>query len=222
MNPDTVAHPSMLEELTAAAASHPRGLLSPAVCYADRPDVLDTYVGDVVWWRGRSSARYLGSLVGTGPLRDEAVETASGCCLFVPAEVIRDIGLFDEAYFLYFEDMDYLERARQAQYEVWYVPAARVLHREGSATGGGTSPLALYYYIRNRHYFVQKFRHGTVVHALFIAYSTIDVAARALRFLVGRRLDVARAVMRGAVHGWRGQMGQDPGSRAKETGAYRV
>jgi hypothetical protein len=155
-------------------------------------------------------------------LHDEAVETASGCCLFVPAEAIRDIGFLDEAYFLYYEDMDYLERARQAGYEVWYVPAARVFHREGSATGGGTSPLALYYYIRNRHYFVKKFRHGTVVYVLFIAYSTIDVAVRVLRFLVGWRLDVARAVVRGAFHGWKGQVGQDPGARAKETGAHRV
>ena len=126
----------------------------------------------------------------------------------IPARAVHDVGLLDDAYFLYFEDADYLERAAAAGYEVWHVPEAAVLHRESQATGGRRSPLAMYYFIRNRHYFVRKFRCGTLTYGAFVAYSAADVAARVVWWLARGRPSLAAAVARGAIDSWRGNVGK--------------
>jgi len=208
LNPDATLTPSALDRLAEAAVRHPGAVLSPGIVLADRPQVVDSYVGRVVWHRGRSSAPYLGASAPGGPSHDEPTETASGCCLYIPATVARSVGPLDEAYFLYFEDMDFLERARQNGHEIWYVPSAIVEHREGAATGGRASPLALYYYVRNRHYFVRKFKRGRPVYAAFLAFSTAHVAARASMSLLRGQIELSRAIVRGAIDGWRRTTGR--------------
>jgi hypothetical protein len=83
----------------------------------------------------------------------------SGASLIVRREVIEQVGLMDEGYFLYFEEVDFCRRAREAGWECWYVPDSRVMHLEGASTGinavakrrGG------YWYDSRRRYFVKHF-----------------------------------------------------------------
>ena len=42
--------------------------------------------------------------------------------MFIPKNIIQDIGMLDEAYFLYYEDVDYCMRARRKGHELWYEP----------------------------------------------------------------------------------------------------
>jgi GT2 family glycosyltransferase len=209
LNPDTEIAADALEQLSSAMARHPGAILSLFIGDLDDPSRSGSYAGTIVWWRGRMGARYLHTHDATGPREDERVGTASGCALLIPGVALERIGYFDERYFLYFEDADFLERASASGVELWYVPAARILHREGSATGGSTSPLALYYYVRNRHLFVRKFRGRSAVYACFLIYSLFDAGARAALWVARGRADLARAVVRGAAHGWLGVMGQD-------------
>jgi hypothetical protein len=206
LNPDTVLEPETLERLVAAAERHPAAILAPEIRLFDAPQVLGTYVGAVCWWSGRVTIPQLVSRDGRGV--EQRVTTASACCLLIPAPTLRHVGLLDESFFLYFEDADFLERATAAGYEIWYVPAAVLLHKESSATGGPRSPLAMYYYIRNRHYFVRKHRGDRPVYLLFLGYTFLDVFARLVRHLVTARPSLAAAVARGAVDGWRGHLGR--------------
>jgi GT2 family glycosyltransferase len=207
LNPDTVVDPAALEALVAAAERHPGALLAPAIYYQGSPDISNSYVGEIVWWRGRTDTRYLGRTARKQPAVDERVGTANGCCLFVPSTVLNTVGLFDEDYFLYFEDVDFIERARRAGYEVWYVPTARILHQESSATGGRRAPLVMYYFVRNRHHFVRKFQRRTMAYSAFVAYSLADIGARVIWFLLLGRPALARAVIRGALDGFTRQLG---------------
>ena len=50
-------------------------------------------------------------------------------------QMLEQIGLLDEGFFTYFEDMDLCQRAHQASWEVWYVPQSRVIHLEGASSG---------------------------------------------------------------------------------------
>lgn len=67
------------------------------------------------------------------------VDWMLGACLMVRNEAIRDVGLMDERFFMYFEDVDWCYRMKQHGWKVVYVPGARMkhVHRRDSARGGG-------------------------------------------------------------------------------------
>ena len=55
--------------------------------------------------------------------------------MLVRRQVFESIGLMDEGFFLYFEELDFCQRASNAGWQIWLDPAARVTHLEGRATG---------------------------------------------------------------------------------------
>ena len=79
------------------------------------------------------------------------VETdrACGAAMLVPRAVLEEVGVFDPALFAYSEDTDWSLRARAAGYRLYVVPASRVWHKVSAASGGESSPTALYYDLRN-------------------------------------------------------------------------
>ena len=92
--------------------------------------------------RGGRSGVYLG--------RDEReafrCDWVSSACMLVRRAVLDEIGLMDETYFAYMDDVDLCRRARGAGWSVWYEPGAEVVHLMGQSSKrqtGATSPLAL-------------------------------------------------------------------------------
>lgn len=71
------------------------------------------------------------------PLQDEPFQAdwLAGASLMIRREFIDQVGLMDENYFLYFEEVDYCFQIRQEGGEIWYVPQSRVFHAVGAATG---------------------------------------------------------------------------------------
>jgi N-acetylglucosaminyl-diphospho-decaprenol L-rhamnosyltransferase len=63
-----------------------------------------------------------------------AVAWVSGACLAMRREAIREVGLFDEGYFMYAEELDWCYRARQHGWLVYYMPDAKVTHLGGRST----------------------------------------------------------------------------------------
>ena len=59
----------------------------------------------------------------------------SGASMLIRREVLDDIGLFDEGYFLYFEETDFCLRASQKGWNCWYVPQSHIVHLVGRSTG---------------------------------------------------------------------------------------
>lgn len=86
----------------------------------------------------------------------------SGAALLFRREVFESVGLFDEAYFLYYEETDLMRRARRAGWRAFRVPAARVVHLQGksveAAGGPRVSPESWY---RSRSYYFRK-NHGAL------------------------------------------------------------
>lgn len=82
---------------------------------------------------------------------DQIMETefVSGCAMLIKKAVLARIGLLDERYFLYYEDADFCQRARQAGFKIVFVPQAKIWHKN-IGTGRTGSPLQDYYMVRNR------------------------------------------------------------------------
>src|SRR5690606_26063545 len=79
-------------------------------------------------------------------------EFATGCCVALKVEALEKIGLFDERYFLYLEDLDLSERLLRADWQILYQPDAKIWHKNAGSSGSG-SPLHEYYFTRNRYLF---------------------------------------------------------------------
>jgi GT2 family glycosyltransferase len=205
LNPDTVVEPGFLTALAARADG--RTLVAPRVELYGSGGLMDDTVGEFDWRRGVWRDWVYGRPCPPALAREREVPMASLCCLLVPAAVFRHAGLLDERLFMYYEDFDFVARARSAGYRVVYVPEARIYHRKSAAGGGVDSPFKLYYATRNRVVVVR--RHNT--RARF-AWFSVDFAVtrllRAGRYAARGRRDLAAALLRGWLDAYRGRMGR--------------
>jgi GT2 family glycosyltransferase len=62
-----------------------------------------------------------------------SVDQPEGACLLVRKEVFNQVGLFDEKFFMLFEEVDWCFRVKQAGWEIWFVPSAQVIHYYGQS-----------------------------------------------------------------------------------------
>lgn len=97
------------------------------------------------------------------------VDWVAGASMIVRREVFETIGLLDEGYFLYFEEVDFCLRARRAGWPCWYVPQSRIMHIGGQSSGvvgvGGKSRekdsnvprIPAYWFESRRRYFLKNF-----------------------------------------------------------------
>lgn len=88
----------------------------------------------------------------------------SGSSMIIRRKVIEDIGPMDEGFFLYFEEVDFFQRAAKAGWQTWYVPESVVMHIEGAATGIKTKRRRpAYWFNSRRRYFVKHYGVGGLV-----------------------------------------------------------
>ena len=90
------------------------------------------------------------------------VDYAPTCFMLIRKELFEEIGYMDEAYFVYYDDTDFVYRALRRGHNVLYVPESFLQHKESTSTGGKKSDFTLYYDTRNRIYFTLK--HYTGIH----------------------------------------------------------
>jgi GT2 family glycosyltransferase len=186
LNPDTEIKPGALLALVRFLEAHPRaGVASGSFEHQDGtlwPIAFrfPTPAGELEagcklgvvsrLLRERSVPRTMGE-------RAEQIDWCSGASMMLRREVLETVGGFDEAFFLYFEEVDLCLRIKAAGWECWYVPESRVMHVRGQSTGVTAleqKPRRLppYWFESRRRYFVKH--HG-------YAYTALADAA----FLVG-------------------------------------
>ncbi|MEO8024978.1 MAG: glycosyltransferase family 2 protein [Bryobacteraceae bacterium] len=153
LNDDTIPAPDFLERLIAAADKrYEIGMCAPKIVLAGE-NRLDS-AGMVLARDGSSKQR--GHLEPVTKYNSQGeVLLASGCACLYRRDMLDEIGLFDESYFLYCEDTDLGLRARWAAWECAYVPDAVVEHRY-SHSAGRASAMKAFYVERNRLYTIFK------------------------------------------------------------------
>lgn len=157
LNNDTTVDPQALSALVKAARAHPEaGVLGSKIYYFDHPNVLWFAGGLIDRDRGGHSIHIGQGEEDHGQYDSvRTVDYITGCSMLMPVDLIRSVGLMDEDYFLYWEEVDYNARIQEAGHQSLYVPASRVWHKV-SASIGGANPLQQRYEARNRLYFHQR------------------------------------------------------------------
>jgi len=194
LNNDTEVSPGWLAALVAAAEGNPCvGMCASKMVFADRPGVINSTgicldrVG-IAWDRRGGEPDDEREAVPV-----EVFGPCGGAALYRRA-MLNEVGLFDEDFFAYLEDVDLAWRARRAGWRCLYVPAARVLHRH-SATSREGSPFKSFYLGRNKVWLILKnypFARLWLYVPLVLAY---DISAVAYTI-----------VTRGDVHALRGRL----------------
>ena len=91
--------------------------------------------------------------------------------MMIHKDIIRKCGLFDEDYYLYYEDTDLCMRWYLHHINMYYIPKAKLWHKVGGSSGGIRNPLKEYYMVRNRLYFVGKYWRVIRENIFMIVYS---------------------------------------------------
>lgn len=175
LNSDTIVRPGAIAALMRGAAAHPEvGIFSPRLEWPDGEPQISCF-------RYRSPASEIIEAAETGPVTnllagfnvpipvsDEPFEPewTSFACVWVRRAVIEKVGLMDEGYFMYLDDVDYCRQTREAGWRILHWPEARVVHLRG---GSGTVKKELatrkrarpYLYASRSRYFA-KFYGGRV------------------------------------------------------------
>lgn len=240
VNNDVQLDPGWVEEMVRAARSSPGvGMVASKILFVRAPEVVDSAGvcldrAGMAWHRrgGRRDDRSDRLLEVFGP--------CAGAALYRRA-LFDDVGLFDEDFFCYLEDVDLAWRARNAGWRCVYTPRACAYHHH-SATAVEDSPFKRYHLGRNKVWMIAKNFPAPEVWLylpVIMLYDLVGLAASALLMgrdrrslasrlagVVGRLAGLAslrtavakrqRAPFQRRVSGWRilGQMASVPGPRA--------
>ena len=155
LNPDATVEKDTIEILVEKTKKHNAHIANPKIYFAHSKKI---------WFAGKffDRANVLGSHRGvdeedTGKYdEEEELEDGTGCALLIKREVFEKIGFLDENYFLYYEESDFLYRARQAGFKIMYIPGSVVYHENAKSSGVG-GPLQDYFITRNRMLYASKY-----------------------------------------------------------------
>lgn len=153
LNNDTITDPHVLEEIIQPMQSDGRvGMCGAKMLFPDgriNSTAICISRSGAAWDRGMFEEDH-----GQYDHKEEVFGACAGAALYRKA-MLEDIGLFDEDFFLFMEDVDLAFRARLAGWKCMYVPTARVVHIHGG-TAGFRSDISIYYGNRNLVWYVVK------------------------------------------------------------------
>lgn len=179
LNNDTLVERNSIYELVEALRTHKADVACPKIYFEkgfeyhkDRYSKIE--LGRVFWFTG--SSMDWANVVSMHRGVDEVdmgqydnkfdIEAVTGACFIAKREVFEKVGLFDENFFLYYEDADLSLRMRVAGFKIVFAPKAVVYHKNAGSTGIG-SKLQDYFITRNRLYFGMKYAPTRTKIALF-------------------------------------------------------
>jgi N-acetylglucosaminyl-diphospho-decaprenol L-rhamnosyltransferase len=201
LNPDTIVRPGALKALLSFLEDRPEvGIVGSRLEDPDGtpqrsafrfPSILGELEGGM---RFGIVSKLLAKWMVAPPVPPETCQTdwVAGASMMIRREVFDSIGLLDEVYFLYFEEVDFCLRAKKAGWGCWYEPHSRVVHLVGQSSGV-TDPRAVrkrrprYWFLSRRRYFLSH--HGALKTFLADLTWTLAFASYKLRRIVQRKLD---------------------------------
>jgi GT2 family glycosyltransferase len=185
LNNDTIVSPQFLDRLVEFAQTHQKvGAVCPKIYFEKgyefhKDEYSPDQLGKVIWFAGGSIdwKNVYGFHRGVDEVdrgqfdlptikrsKDQmpyygyqTMDFASGCCVLFPTKVLKEVGLFDDSYFLYWEDTDLSMRIKKAGYELYFCHESIIWHKNAGSSGGSGSKLQQQYQKRNRLKFALRY-----------------------------------------------------------------
>ena len=210
INNDTLLASDCLTMLVDGAQVRPNAaLLTAKIYYASDPNR--------IWTVGGSSNKLLLEVkdVARGQLdvgqweTPSKIEFAPLCGVLLNTHCLSEVGLLDELFFLYYEDMEFCHRLRRMKYELWLMPQARMWHEVSASSGGSNTPTERYWmalssglYFRNSATWLQL--------VFIIPYRLASAIRTTIKLLKRRSYHAVYAYWLGLWNGWVKQESKHP------------
>jgi len=191
LNNDAVPHPLWLSKLLGALKQRPEaGFAASKMLFFHTPEQIDR-AGDVFTTAGAAMFRGRGKPSEAYNKQEYVFGACAGAALY-RTEMLQEIGLFDEDFFLLYEDVDLSFRAQLRGYKCIYVPDAVVYHI-GSGSIGDDSPTSVFYSHRNLEWVYIKNMPASLIKRTILPHLIYDMAAFFFFTVKGRGGDYLRA-----------------------------
>lgn len=154
-NNDAAAAPDLIDRFLEAAEKEPSAKILGAKIYSTKDQRIEHLGG---FWDSASGEFFfpaVGEFDNGCHEKMEKVDMVCGCAFFMHRSVPETIGLFEEQFFLLWEESDFCARAKRAGFSIWTAPKAKVFHK-GSASFTGGKPHLQYFWWRNRLLWIQR------------------------------------------------------------------
>jgi len=208
LNNDTEVEPDFLS-LLAASMESDKNLA------ATQPLILDFPNKNTIWnaggsfntFFGLSKTRYKGLIYKPKLKIETFTEWISGCCILVNIGVVKKVGLLDNRFFAYFEDVDWSIRMTNQGYKLGVVPKSIIYHHTSGSTKknntsneGNLSPYAHYLNVRNHIYLIKK--HTSFFNNIGSwIYQILKITSYSIYFIFRGRFGKFKMVWRGVLDG---------------------
>ncbi len=209
LNNDTLADPDLVPRLSEALDTNSRlAAVAPTITYLNDPEKIWFGGGKTSKLSAKSPHSRLGEDVACLPIDKtvEIVDFITGCCVLFDNRALEQVGLFDEDYFLYWEDDDWCARAKSKGWELGHLPLALLRHEVSLGTGTA-SPDYLYYNIRNHFLFAHK-NYSLQKRLIIFMFALGSGSATLIKQLVNGRWRSSSAVLSALTDGLLGKTGK--------------
>ena len=191
LNNDAVAHPQWLKTLVEALDARPEaGFAASRILFYQDRTIVDR-AGDSYSTAGSGLLRGRGSPADAFDSKEWVFGACAAAALY-RRSLFHDIGLFDEDFFLLYEDVDLSFRAQLRNYQCLYVPDAVVYHR-ASGSIVHDSPVSVYYSHRNLEWVYVQNMPGRLIARTILLHVVYNLAAGFYFSANGRMVDFIRA-----------------------------
>jgi GT2 family glycosyltransferase len=174
------------------------GLLSPLILYYDDPSTIQ-YAGFTEMNYITCRNKGIGSMErDLGQYDNDSRETGycHGAAMMCRSADLKTVGLMDERYFLYYEELDWCEKFRSSGKKIWFTGRTRIFHKE-SMSVGKESIIKTFFMTRNRMLFIRR-NTGLLTTIAFSCYYVLIACSRqVLAYLVKGRIDLITYVFKG-------------------------
>jgi GT2 family glycosyltransferase len=208
LNNDLVIAQDTVERLVDnASASRAIGVTVPKIYYTTPSNQL-WYAGGYIDWRKGTCEHYGFGQRDKGQFDQQRdVSFACGGAELVKREVVERLGLFQEWYYMFEEDVEFSIRVQRADYAIRYVPTALAWHKVGASAASRGNAFVWYYLIRNRLYTMRA--HANWHQWLgFWTYLPLLCVWKSLWYALQGQPAVASAIARGVLDFARNRTGE--------------
>lgn len=162
LNNDTLVTKESIEKMMKSIKDNKNiGIVSPRIMYYPDKESIWFDGGKINWLKFIVEHKNMNKNIKDiqeSNENEEVVDFITGCCMLIRSDVINSVGYLPEEYFMYYEDVDYCIKIKDAGYDLLSIKDSIIYHKVSSSSGGEDSPFSIKWGTRNRIIFMNKYK----------------------------------------------------------------